>query len=191
MGRPRIARQTTCWFQKNAGVQSVNATAKEALVSVSNIKIDIGCGKNKQQGFVGIDRHRFDGVDGVTDLTMTMWVFDSPSLGELQLQELPDGGWILPDSSVSEAHCSHFLEHLHHNQEKPERTRFMNELYRILAPGGKCTIITPHWASQPAYGDFTHADKPVCEFFYYYLVKEWRIQNARSIRVKHIITTAN
>jgi hypothetical protein len=54
----------------------------------------------------------------------------------------------------------------------------MNELYRILIPGGKATIITPHWASNRAYGDFTHAWPPVAEMFYYYVSKEWRASNA-------------
>jgi hypothetical protein len=85
---------------------------------------------------------------------------------------------LLPDSSVEEVHCSHFLEHLEHNQAKPERVRFMNELWRVLVPGGHATIITPHWASHRAYGDFTHADKPVSEMFYSYLDKSWRAENA-------------
>jgi hypothetical protein len=54
----------------------------------------------------------------------------------------------------------------------------MNELWRVLLPGGKATIITPHWASNRAYGDFTHADKPVSEMFYAYLDRRWREENA-------------
>ncbi len=54
----------------------------------------------------------------------------------------------------------------------------MNELWRVLIPGGIATIITPHWASGRAYGDFTHADKPVAEMFYAYLNRDWREENA-------------
>ena len=93
----------------------------------------------------------------------------------MNLKQLDNGSQVLPDSSVSEVYCSHFLEHLDHNQRNPERVRFMNELYRVLVPGGRATIITPHWASNRAYGDFTHADKPVAELFYAYLSKEWRM----------------
>ena len=142
------------------------------------IKLDLGCGINKRAGFLGVDRRRFPGVDGVTDLTQKHWLFDAPQLGSVKLvaATTPDGrtGFTLPDDSVAEVHCSHFLEHLDHNQAKPERVRFMNELWRVLVPGGKATIITPHWASHRAYGDFTHADKPVSEMFYYYLNKTWR-----------------
>jgi SAM-dependent methyltransferase len=148
-------------------------------MSVSgNLRLDLGCGIFKRPGFLGIDRRRFQGVDGVTDLTKKQWIFEDPELGDLQLVPSPTGGFILPDNCVAEVHCSHFLEHLDHNQQRPERPRFMNEMWRVLVPGGKATIITPHWASNRAYGDFTHADKPVSEMFYSYLNKEWRKANA-------------
>jgi hypothetical protein len=121
-------------------------------------KLDLGCGPNKREGFIGVDRREFPGVDRIVDLTTTPWPW--------------------PDNSVEEVYCSHFLEHLDHNAHNPQRVRFMNELYRVMKVGGKATIITPHWCSNRAYGDFTHADKPVSEMFYYYLSKEWRKMNA-------------
>jgi hypothetical protein len=142
------------------------------------LKIDLGCGKTKRAGFLGIDRRNFDGVDGVTDLTQARWTFKQPMLGSVRLVESGDGAYALPDQSVIEAVSSHFLEHLEHNQRYPERVRFMNELWRVLVPGGNALIITPHWASNRAYGDFTHADKPVSEMFYAYLDKDWRSANA-------------
>lgn len=148
---------------------------------LKTIKLDLGCGKSKKEGFLGIDRRKFEGVDGVTDLTKKSWIFEQSELGPLKLLPVSvDGsmGFVLPDRSVAEVHCSHFLEHLEHNQRQPERVRFMNELWRVLIPGGVGTIITPHWASNRAYGDFTHADKPVAEMFYMYLNKDWREDNA-------------
>lgn len=145
------------------------------------LKLDLGCGMGKRPGFIGIDRRPFPGVDGVTDLTKRQWLFERPVLGGVNLNAANlDGrsGFVLPDNSVAEVHCSHFLEHLEHNQTRPERVRFMNELWRVLVPGGRATIITPHWASNRAYGDFTHADKPVSEMFYFYLDKDWRSINA-------------
>ena len=147
----------------------------------SGLRIDLGCGPNKCEGFIGIDRRHFVGVDGITDLTKKRWFFLQAEIGGVSLiPAILDGqpGFELPDNSVAEAHCSHFLEHLEHNQTKPERVRFMNELWRVLVPGGKATIITHHWASNRAYGDFTHADKPVSEMFYLFLMKRWRKPNA-------------
>lgn len=146
------------------------------------LRLDLGCGTNKRQGFSGVDRRAFDGVDGVTDLTKSHWLFNEPTLAGYLLTPAVIGGqrgFILPDNSVAEAHCSHFLEHLEHNQSRPERVRFMNELWRVMVPGGRVTVITPHWASNRSYGDFTHADKPVSEMFYLYLDKGWRFAFAK------------
>lgn len=153
---------------------------KTEIVERPILKLDLGCGKNKAAGFLGIDRRKFEGVDGATDLTKKRWLFNRKEFDGLELAKnsIDLDTWELPDSSVTEVHCSHFLEHLNHNATSPQRVLFMNELYRVLIPGGKATIITPHWASNRAYGDFTHADKPVSEMFYYYVSKTWREQNA-------------
>ncbi len=126
------------------------------------LKLDLGCGKHKRFGFTGVDSVKFPGVDVVADLRKT---------------------WPWEDGSVDEVHCSHFLEHL----TARERVHFMNELYRVLKPveyeGGKpvkglATLITPYWCSGRAFGDMTHQWPPVCEFFFYYLDKDWRDVNA-------------
>lgn len=117
------------------------------------LRIDIGCGKNKKPGFLGVDQFAMAGVDVVMDVR---------------------GTWPWSDNSVDEAHCSHFLEHL----TGMERVHFMNELYRVLKPGAKVTVITPHWASNRAYGDFTHQWPPVSEMYYYYLSADWRTSQA-------------
>lgn len=117
------------------------------------LKLDLGCGKNKKEGFKGVDQYQMPGVDVVADLT-ERWPFE--------------------DSSVEEVHCSHFLEHLTAKQ----RCHLMNELARVLIPGGKATIITPHWASNRAYGDPTHCWPPVAEMWFYYLSRDWRKKEA-------------
>ncbi|CAB4134664.1 Methyltransferase type 11 [uncultured Caudovirales phage] len=122
-------------------------------------KLDIGCGKNKREGFIGVDQYAMDGVDIVMDVRQK-WTFDS--------------------DSVEEAHCSHFLEHL----SGPERVKFYNELFRVLKPGAKATIITPHWASNRAYGDPTHQWPPVAEMGFYYLKQEWRDTQAPHTDIK-------
>jgi len=116
------------------------------------VKIDLGCGKNPQPGYVGVDVRDF-GQAIVCDLR---------------------GTWKWEDDSVDEAHCSHFVEHL----TGPERIHFVNELYRVLKPGAKATLIVPHWASCRAYGDLTHQWPPVSEFWFYYLLRSWREVNA-------------
>lgn len=117
------------------------------------MKLDLGCGKNKQEGFIGVDSINFDGVDEVVDLTKP---------------------WPWADESVEEVYCSHVVEHFTAN----ERIHFVNELYRVLKPGAKALVIVPHWCSNRAYGDLTHMWPPVSEMWFYYLNKDWREVNA-------------
>lgn len=123
------------------------------IVEEKELKIDLGCGPHKREGFVGIDSMKFDGVDIVADLTKK---------------------WPLKDNSVSEIHASHFVEHLTADQ----RVHFCNEAWRVMKTGSKATIICPHWASCRAYGDMTHQWPPVSEFWFYYLSRDWRKGNA-------------
>jgi hypothetical protein len=131
-----------------------------AVPATPTLKLDFGCGLNKREGFEGVDALAFPGVDHVVDLRQT---------------------WPWADGSVAEAHASHFVEHLNGR----ERVHFCNELYRVLVPGGKCQIITPHWASSRAYGDYTHQWPPVGEFWFYYLSKAWRATNAPHNDIAH------
>jgi SAM-dependent methyltransferase len=114
------------------------------------LKLDIGCGKNKKPDFVGVDQFPMEGVDVVMDVRKAPWPW--------------------ADASVDEVNCSHFIEHL----SGPERVTFFNELFRVMKPGAKALIVTPHWASNRAYGDFTHVWPPVSEMLWYYLKQEWR-----------------
>ena len=114
------------------------------------MKLDIGCGPNKKYGFVGMDQYDLPGVDIVHDVRYRPWP--------------------IAEGTVGEIHCSHFLEHL----TGTERTGFFNELYRVMRKCAKGTIITPHWASNRAYGDPTHQWPPVAEMTYMYLSAEWR-----------------
>ena len=126
------------------------------VVSTEPLRLDFGCGGNKKPGFVGVDKFSMPGVDHVLDIGK--------------------GNWPFPDNSVEEAHASHFLEHLTNLNDKWERVRFFNELYRVLKVGAKVTLIFPHWNSNRYYGDPTHKE-PFSEMGFYYLSREWRLGN--------------
>lgn len=117
------------------------------------LALDIGAGKNPKAGFVGVDRIDFGNGNVIADLTQR---------------------WPWEDSSVDEVHASHIIEHFTARQ----RVHVCNELYRVLKPKAKATIVVPHWASCRAYGDMTHQWPPVSEFWFYYLDKGWRKANA-------------
>lgn len=147
----------------------MSAVAK--LADAAPLKLDIGCGKNKREGFHGVDSIAFDGVDTVLDVVR-------------RHAPLPAGvhvfagdmftPWPWEDNSVDEVHSSHFVEHL----DQIERCHFFNELWRVMKPEAKATIITPHWSNARAYGDPTHKWPAISEWFYLYLNKGWRDGNA-------------
>lgn len=118
------------------------------------IKLDIGCGTRKQQGFIGIDAIAFEGVDMVMDVRTTPWPFE--------------------DNSVDEIYTSHFVEHL----TGPERISFFNEAHRVLKPKSKLSVVAPSWSHDRAYGDPTHCWPPISSWTFFYLDKNWRDVNA-------------
>lgn len=116
------------------------------------LKLDFGCGKNPRPGFDGVDAIDF-GQKHVFDVR---------------------NPWVWEDASVEEVFSSHFIEHL----DGSERVHFFNELHRVLIPGGKATIVAPHWSNDCAYGDPTHKWPPVSNWMHLYLNKAWRDGNA-------------
>lgn len=118
------------------------------------MKIDLGCGPNKKEGYIGIDAISFPGVDHVV---------------QLGREPLP-----FADGTVEAAHASHFMEHL----TAVERCQLMNELYRVMRPGAQMTMLVPHWGSHRAYGDPTHQWPPIGEMWFYYIKRDWRLSQA-------------
>lgn len=118
------------------------------------IKVDIGCGSNKREGFIGLDQYDMPGVDIVIDFAK---------------KKLP-----FKDNSVDEIHCSHTMEHLTNYNDKWERVHLFNEMYRVLKPGATATLIFPHWCSPRYHGDPTHKET-LSEWTFLYLDKDWRL----------------
>lgn len=126
---------------------------KKAKRAPKLLKLDLGCGQNRREGFTGVDVCALPGVDVVHDLFKFPWPFKA--------------------ESVEEAFSSHFFEHV------PGRLRmpFMDELHRVLIPGGKAEFIFPYWSSMRAVQDPTHEWPPVCEMSFLYFNAGWRKMN--------------
>lgn len=120
-------------------------------------KLDIACGKRKQEGFTGLDIREDVNADIIHDIRKYPWPFE--------------------DESIEEVYCCHFIEHL----AGEERIPFFNELYRIMKKGAKATIVAPHWSHARAYGDPTHKFPPISEWTYYYVQKPWREQEGSHV----------
>jgi SAM-dependent methyltransferase len=110
--------------------------------------LDIACGDNKMEGWIGIDIAKTPAVDIQHDL------FQFP--------------WPIEDSSIDEARCSHFFEHV------PARLRpqFMSELWRILKPGAGCLFITPRGYERQVQ-DLSHEWPPIVIGSYLYYDRAW------------------
>lgn len=120
------------------------------------LKLDLGCGQSKREGFTGVDVVRISGVDVVHNLLAFPWPFG--------------------DESVEEVHCSHFFEHVPGRQ----RPAFMDELHRVMVVGGRAMFITPDSGSDRAVQDFTHEWPPVCPGSFLYFNRKWREDNRLS-----------
>ena len=94
------------------------------------LRLDIGCGLNKRDGFIGIDRSDNVDADYVVDVETEPLPFD--------------------DNSVDEIYCAHLVEHLHN------LIHFMNECHRVLKPGATMTILAPYYTAIQASQDPTH-----------------------------------
>lgn len=117
-------------------------------------KLDLACGQNKVPGCVGVDHVKTKDTDIVCDLNKFPW------------KPLKTGAY-------GRIFCNHYFEHI----PGPDRFKFMDEIYRILATGGSLHIVCPYYSSMRAVQDPTHTWPPVCEASFLYFNKGWREQN--------------
>lgn len=115
----------------------------------AGILLDIGCGGNKQPGMVGMDIRALPGVEIVHDFEVFPWP--------------------LPDGCALTAVASHVIEHV--NPHKGVFMRFMDEVWRVLKPGGEFAIVVPHGYSMGYLQDPTHCN-PCNEHTWYYFDPE-------------------
>lgn len=126
--------------QLNQSIEN-NSRFLNSLSNLQPLRIDLGCGINKPNGFVGVDLCSGLGVDIVADLS----------------QRFP-----FEDNSVDEVRAHDIIEHL------PERIHTMNEIWRICKPGAKVDIRVPSTDGRGAFQDPTHISFWNINSFLYY-----------------------
>lgn len=94
------------------------------------IKLNLGCGSDRHEGFIGLDISRNVGADVVHDLDVAPWPFVDGTVGLITAQDV--------------------FEHV------SDPLLFMRESHRILGPNGMLLIKSPHWQHRDAYTDPTH-----------------------------------
>ncbi len=119
--------------------------------------LDVGCGQNKLAGAIGIDRAALPGVDVVHDLNSFPYPFEANSFDEIRL--------------------IHVIEHL------DSILRVMEEIHRLVRPGGRVTIITPHYTDFQSWNDPTHKWH-LTTFSFRYFEPEWESSYYSTARFK-------
>lgn len=92
--------------------------------------LDVGCGINKAPGSIGIDRNPASAADVLCDLDRFPYPFR--------------------DNSFDRLEAVHVIEHV------SDVIRTMEEFHRLVRPGGRIRVVTPHYTDFSSYCDPTH-----------------------------------
>ena len=122
------------------------------------MKIDLGCGVNKPEGYVGIDTLK--GADICFDLR----------------EGIP-----LDDNSVEEVRAKDILEHM------LDTIAIMNECWRVLEPEGVLDIVVPRFPHVDSVKDPTHVRFFTVETFTEYFAGPDRLAGEYGMRLWDIL----
>ena len=122
------------------------------------MKLNLGCCDAAIPGFVNVDIVAGPGVDQVADLSAP---------------------WPWSDNSIEYVRAWDIIEHL------PDKIQTMNEIYRVLAPGGRAEIAVPTTDGTGAFQDPTHVSFwNRCSFLYYEAGNPYRERFANSYGIR-------
>ena len=156
--KDRKKKPTRKYFSSRKNILSLLSKHKQG------IKLDVGCGGNKQKGFVGLDLRAVAGVDIVHDA-----------------EETP---YPLPAESCCTVLASHLVEHI-----CPQVfIDVMNEWWRLLKVGGQAWISLPYGGSFGYWQDPSHCNgvneatwtyfSPFHPLYQIYKPKPWKINRS-------------
>jgi SAM-dependent methyltransferase len=92
--------------------------------------LDVGCGRNKSPGAIGIDRNPASRADVLCDLDRPPYPF--------------------ADGCFDRIRAIHVIEHV------SDVIRTIEEFHRLARPGGRIEIVTPHYTDFSSFCDPTH-----------------------------------
>ena len=110
--------------------QSPGNGSERSGVMTEQMVLNLGCGKKKVDGAIGIDFNPDSAADIVHDLNVFPWPLESDSFDRVV--------------------CRHVLEHL------DDTIQVMSEIYRICKNGGIVDIVSPHFSSARTWDCPTH-----------------------------------
>ena len=160
-----MSDKSNTWLERNADIQKLTKELHDRYIyrlaerysELNNLeKVDLCGGFNKPKGYKSIDR--FGG-----DVTANL-----------------EEGIPLPDNSCGVVRAHDALEHVKNSQG------LMNEIHRVLAPGGILLSLTPSTDGRGAFQDPTHVSFWNQNSFWYYT----RRQQAKYIRQENMFSEA-
>lgn len=92
--------------------------------------LDVGCGLRKYPGAIGVDRNPASRADVLADLDRIPYPFR--------------------DNAFDEVRAVHVIEHV------ADVVRSIEEFHRLLRPGGRLYVVTPHYSDFSSFCDPTH-----------------------------------
>jgi len=144
------------------------------------IAIDLGCGQDKQKGFFGIDKAPYEGVDLVWDLerfpyplpdecaqvVMASHLLEhiNPTSGDPRVTGLIN--LMLEKKLIKQEEVASFIGE--YSYPTNIFVRFMDEIWRLLKPGGQFLIVSPYAGSLGYWQDPTHINGLVEVTFAYF-----------------------
>lgn len=180
-----------------------NAGAIKKLLAKNNrgVRIDVGCGANKVDGFVGIDNRELPGVDIVADLEIFPWPLPSecaslvvsshvlehitPQKVDVHLTQLAE--LLIKKKVVTRKEV---MDYVGETDFESTFVRFMDEVWRILKPGGEFVIQVPYAGTMGYWQDPTHINGINEATFYYFdpfhPTNLFRIYRPKPWEIKHL-----
>jgi|SRR6185436_4840599 len=122
------------------------------------MKLNLGCSDARRDGYINVDIAPEPGVDIVVDLNYH---------------------WPWKEDSIDEIIAFDIIEHLH------DKIQTMNQMWRVLRPGGQVYIIVPTTNGVGAWQDPTHVSFwNKNSFLYYELGSAYNTRFAKSYGIK-------
>ncbi|MDA7441024.1 methyltransferase domain-containing protein [Candidatus Pseudothioglobus singularis] len=124
------------------------------------MKLNIGCGNKRVNGYLGVDKNRCEAADYICDI---------------ENEKLP-----FEDNTIEAIILDNVIEHFY------DIPKVINELVRVSKSGTVITIITPHFSSLTSWIDPTHIHH-LSYFSFDHFEKTSNPQNymEQMIRIKH------
>ncbi len=116
-----------------ADQQTLVAPVGAERASARRRVLDLGCGRNKRPGAIGVDRDPASQADLLCDLNRVPYPFRADSFDEI--------------------HLHHVIEHL------TDVVAVVAEIWRIARQGARVFIATPHFSSIHSYTDPGHRQR--------------------------------